>query len=113
MSDDVFAFDKTAQAIAALHTNRELRSVCHEQIVRALRDVKNAAIPTDEVAQRARADALEEAAKVAETRWATLSVGKVAAHLQPEVERNAIAASIRALITTTDVEGDSKELTSL
>lgn len=53
--------------------------------------------PSDEVKLRARAEALEEAAKIVETRWATLSVGKVAIHLQAEVERNAIAASIRAL----------------
>lgn len=38
------AFDKIAQSIAALHTKDMLRSICHEQIVKALRDAKNAGI---------------------------------------------------------------------
>ena len=40
-------FDKVALAIATLHTSDIKRSICHEQIVQALRDVKNAAITAE------------------------------------------------------------------
>lgn len=43
MSDNLFAFDKTAATIAALHTSHIKRGICHEQVVEALRSVKNAA----------------------------------------------------------------------
>lgn len=35
------AFDDVAASIAALHSKDALRSICHEQIVQALRDAKN------------------------------------------------------------------------
>lgn len=41
IADNPLAFDKIAAAIAALHTKDTLRSICHEQVVAALREVKN------------------------------------------------------------------------
>lgn len=61
--DHVMAFDRTAASISALHTNQALRSVCHEQIVQALREVKNAARAEGE------AIGLERAAAAIPTNW--------------------------------------------